>query len=1371
LALVAVALLGCAVNVTAQDISPNADAFMNPPISARPGAFWAWLEGHVSLDRITYELEEMKAKGMAGADIWDVHAYINPDQMIPAGPTFLGETSLKAVAHALREAKRLGLRLGMIAASGWNAGGTWVEPADAGMGLFHAQVTVQGPTAFSQALPFPEVPKACPKGTDGRPLFSREVAVLAVPQQDDQILASTDAVLNVTEFMNPDGRLTWDVPAGRWTILRFIMSNTGYQLIAQSPNSGGPMIDFLNPESTRMHFGHIIERLESVLGDISDFPLDHLEVDSMELGHHTIWTGQIIQRFKKAYGYDPLPYLPLLKGWKTKDAHIRQRFLYDWKKLVSDVFIDNHYRTGSAFLRQHGVKLCAEAGGPGAPIWDSCPVDALKALGAVDILRGEFWPKMRNIWLVKEISSAAHIYGKTIVDAESFTSWRHLQDGPYFFKLMADKAMAEGLNHFTFHTFAHSPAEAGLPGSYYHAGTHINPNRVWWPMAGPFIEYLSRCCYMLQQGLFVADVCYYYGDQAPNFVAAKGVDFDPGIGYDYDVVNTDVILKRMSVRNERLVLPDGMSYAALVLPEQEHMDLDVLQKLESLIKAGATVIGPKPSRTQTLMGYPKRDQKITRLANRMWNTCDGKTVRTGSYGKGRVVWNRPVAEVLQEQGIGPDFQYAGSDARTQLDYVHRRTTKEDIYFVVNLNERWESVECAFRVQGKRPQLWHPETGQLRDIPAYDMRNDSTRLTLHLKPAESVFVVFREPATPHHLARVEPLARPAADTPRAFAPHSATPGGPMWLSDGRGEVADQYISFDLGAPQHIEKIRVWNYIESVRGFMNYGIKDMEILASQKGTDYQTVGAFSLQEASQVEDKHYHQDLDVDIDKARYVRFDVKTNHSTTHYSNGVSKHVGLCRVKFFGDQDIAGVKIHAVSSGVAFDPASDDNVGPARPAAELRLDPSNRPYLRVWSPGTYALHHTRTRTEKIEVLSVPGPLEIDGPWQVSFAPGWGAPERKTFATLMSWSDSEDDGIKYFSGRATYSKTFDMPQGRLEKKAHLELDLGVVHKVARVLLNEREIAVLWKPPFCVDITDAVKPGKNDLTVEVANTWTNRLIGDAYLPAEKQYCKTNLHARLSRKDRPLQPSGLLGPVKIHTAVHLYSQDSKALVQTMEDARKEAPKKTHFDPVIKDIEGWTVDIDPKMLEGEHAEAGGRALTMLANHLQRIAILMPEDRLKEMRTLGIWIEHDHPDINVEPGPYHPGVGWLTERGYDPRLAKKVHVTRAASLLERHHMLKHPAVILHELAHAYHHQILGFDEPRIKAAYDQAMEAGLYNDVLLYTGRTVRHYAANNHLEYFAEGTEVYFYRNDFYPFVRAELKQYDPRLHELLKEIWGPME
>jgi dipeptidyl-peptidase-4 len=210
-------------------------------------------------------------------------------------------------------------------------------------------------------------------------------------------------------------------------------------------------------------------------------------------------------------------------------------------------------------------------------------------------------------------------------------------------------------------------------------------------------------------------------------------------------------------------------------------------------------------------------------------------------------------------------------------------------------------------------------------------------------------------------------------------------------------------------------------------------------------------------------------------------------------------------------------------------------------------------------------------------------------------------------------------------------------------------------------------------------------------------------------------------------------------------------------------------FDPVAKSIEGWTVHVEPALLDGEHAEEGALALKMLANHLQRIAILVPEGRLKKLQQAEFWIEHAHPELGAIQ--YHPSAGWLEDHGYDKRLTKKIHVTHAAELFSRQQMTKHPAVILHELAHAYHDQVLGFDDARIVDAYRQAMDAGSYAEVLLYTGKVVRHYATTNHKEYFAEATEAYFYRNDFYPFVRAELQRHDSIMHDLLVEIWGSVD
>ena len=207
-------------------------------------------------------------------------------------------------------------------------------------------------------------------------------------------------------------------------------------------------------------------------------------------------------------------------------------------------------------------------------------------------------------------------------------------------------------------------------------------------------------------------------------------------------------------------------------------------------------------------------------------------------------------------------------------------------------------------------------------------------------------------------------------------------------------------------------------------------------------------------------------------------------------------------------------------------------------------------------------------------------------------------------------------------------------------------------------------------------------------------------------------------------------------------------------------------FEPVEKEVEGWKVYVDPAMLEGEHREEGQRALKMLANHLQRIAILIPEKPLADLRKVGIWIEHSHPELNSMQ--YHPGKKWLIGKGYDPRLVKKVHVPQARRLLSRQQLLKHPAVILHELAHAYHDQVLGFDDPSILKAYKEAMAAGSYEKVMLFDGRMGRHYAATDHQEYCAEATEALLYRNAFYPFVAGELKVHDPGAHAVVSRIWG---
>ncbi len=243
----------------------------------------------------------------------------------------------------------------------------------------------------------------------------------------------------------------------------------------------------------------------------------------------------------------------------------------------------------------------------------------------------------------------------------------------------------------------------------------------------------------------------------------------------------------------------------------------------------------------------------------------------------------------------------------------------------------------------------------------------------------------------------------------------------------------------------------------------------------------------------------------------------------------------------------------------------------------------------------------------------------------------------------------------------------------------------------------------------------------------------------------------------------AGLAAPLLWATAPRVSAQENNA--QTIE--KPKTPPAVRFDPVLRELEGWKVHVEPALVDGEQREEGGKALAMLANHLQRIKILVPAGPLAKLQTIEMWMEHDHP--RLKSMQYHPSRSWLVDHGCDPRLTRKVHITQARELLSREQMLKHPAVVLHELAHGYHDQFLSFDHAEILAAYNKARESGSYTNVLLYTGQKVKHYGLTDHKEYFAEGTEAYLYRNDFYPFVRAELKEHDPALHEVLLKVWGP--
>jgi len=734
------ALLATCLGALPLHAAPLESEFANPPASSRAGAYWCWLNGSITKGQITADLEEMKAKGMGGAEIWDVQAMRNRDNFVPTGPPFLGDESLDLIAHAIREAGRLDLYLGIIASSGWNAGGSWVPPQHAGKGLFWSETRTAGPGTTATPLPFPNAPKA-PKGADGRPAHYVEIATLAVPA--NKILRGTADVVDVSALVDAGGILRWDAPAGDWTILRIICTNHGQSLIVPSPDSGGPMIDFIDPAATEFHLRHIADRILSKLGrgDFRGTALRYMEFDSMELEKGVLWSDHFAGRFEELRGYDPTPWLPLLLGWKLENADTDERFHLDYKIAISDQLIHSHYVTGSKVLAGYGLHLVAEAGGPGPPIWNSCPVDAIKALGAVDVPRGEFWMgNPKDIFLIKEIASAANVYGRRIVDAEAFTTWRRWSDGLITHKQLTDRALCEGLNHFTLHTFASTPPEAGLPGRAYHAGTDINPSATWWPMARPFFDYLARCSHMLRQGLHVADVCYFYGGHAPNFFPAvckvphKPVLPELGSGYDFDVIDAHALITRLGVRDGRLVLPDGKSYAMLALSAQERMPLDVLRKIKQLSDAGATIVGPRPAKSFGARAGADEEREFQTLAEELWG---------GGIVRPEPCWR----EVLARKGVGPDFHVINEADRGAFDYIHRDMGDRGIYFVYNKTMEPKTLDAVFRVEGLPARLWDPVTGEIASRGGFRPVRGGTRATFDLPPAGSRFVVFEKTDAP------------------------------------------------------------------------------------------------------------------------------------------------------------------------------------------------------------------------------------------------------------------------------------------------------------------------------------------------------------------------------------------------------------------------------------------------------------------------------------------------------------------------------------------------------------------------------------------------------------------------------------------------
>jgi hypothetical protein len=1134
------------------------------------------MNGNITKEGIAADLEAMKQIGLGGATI------VNVDCDIPRGPvSFLSPEWRDDFKFAVQEADRLGLKLCVENCAGWSSsGGPWNTVTNAMQRLTSSEIHAQGPATFDAVLPQPpvtlgfyrdivvlafEVPSITTNAASASPAAKVEVkravygvkgsgdsadvtarilaliksgqksvtasndelggdpapgqvkqlrvdftidgkpGTLAVDEDETLIfpvnagqlkvarshektsvnrtfvrppprspdaggIVPHDEVVDLTANLAADGRLKWSVPPGDWTILRLGYTPTGVDNHPAPAEGTGLECDKFSKAALDAHWDGFMQKVLDDIGPLAGKALDSSLIDSYEVGGQD-WTANFREEFEKRRGYDPLKFLPTFTGQIVDSPAVTERFLWDMRRTIADLFAENYFGHFAELCRQHGLKNAVEP--------YTGPFESLQCGAPADVVMGEFWSGSQGHPSVKLAASIAHIYSKTIVGAESFTAgpengkW---QNDPYGLKTLGDLMYCQGLNRYIFHRYAMQPWTNRWPGmTMGQWGFHFERTETWWKQGKSWIDYIARCEFLLQQGRAVQDAAYFTGESAPveMRVGNPALPF----GYDYDAINADVLLHGATVKDGRITLASGASYAVLILPPDDvNMTPPVLERLRDLVRDGATIVGPRPQHAPGLTDFPKCDARIKELAGELWGKCDGTTVLENADGKGRVVWGKSLADVFSSQKLKPDFEFQNTSSGTHLAYTHRIAEDTDIYFVSNQRRQFDAADCTFRVDGKIPELWHPDTDVIEPAPIWSAQDGRTTVQLNFEPAGSVFVIFRHAADggDHVIAASSSIGTEADSGSKLVIQHAV-----YGAIDGSGKL-------------------------DVTGKLSEMARGGQLVVTVNNDTFGRDPA--------------------DLHK-KELRVDYTLDGKAGHANVPENETLRL--------------------------PAS-ANTGSA-PQWQARVDHDGSPVVRMWNNGGVELRTAGGKVLHAAAGDLPAAQEISGAWNLSFPPNWGAPPSVTLDKLISWTDHANSGVRYFSGTATYEKEIDISADRLAAGRELWIDLGAVKNFAEVSLNDKNLGVLWKPPFRVNVTAAAKAGVNKLVVKVTNLWPNRLIGDEQLPPDREWNGARLAAwpqwlldgkpsptgRLTfttwhhyTKDSRLLESGLLGPVTLQTS-----------------------------------------------------------------------------------------------------------------------------------------------------------------------------------------------------------------------------------------------
>jgi hypothetical protein len=592
--------------------------------------------------------------------------------------------------------------------------------------------------------------------------------VLSARESDDAAVGAVQRadMVDLTSKLTADGKLNWQVPAGEWVILRLGYTPTGVNNHPAAYGGEGLECDKFRKAALDAHWAGFMQKVLDDLGPLAGKTLNSSLIDSYEVGGQN-WTKNFRAEFQKRRGYDLTKFLPAFTGRVVDSPAVSERFLWDVRRTIADLFAENYYGHFAELCRQHGLMNAVEP--------YTGPYESLQSGAPADVVMGEFWSGSQGHPSVKLAASVAHIYGKTIVGAESFTAgpengkW---QNDPYSLKMLGDLMYCQGLNRYVFHRYAMQPWTNAWPGmTMGQWGFHFERTVTWWEQGKAWIDYIKHCQFLLQQGRAVADAAYFTGESVPVEMRVG----DPALpfGYDYDAINANV-LRHATVKNGRVILASGASYAALILPPSDvDMTPQTLQRLRELVRDGATVVGPRPQHSPSLADFPKCDAQVKKIADELWGQCDGAAVQENADGKGRIFWGKSLAEIFAAQNLKPDFEFTNAATATKLAFVHRLAAGADIYFVSNQRRQFDSAECTFRVSGELPELWHPDTGTIETAPVWSAADGRTKVRLNFDPAGSVFVIFRHAANnaDHIVAASGSFASEPASGPKLEIQHA------------------------------------------------------------------------------------------------------------------------------------------------------------------------------------------------------------------------------------------------------------------------------------------------------------------------------------------------------------------------------------------------------------------------------------------------------------------------------------------------------------------------------------------------------------------------------------------------------------------------